>query len=210
MKKIISIIGVFIIFTSPFFAQKNFEGVIKYMIEYDNLPKEMAEYKDMMPTEMVMKIKGNKSRSEQRGITPTISIANGDKGSITMLMDMMGIKIAMEIGDEQKKIDPPKIIYHNETKEIANYSCKKAEVIFDDVKGNFIVYYTDQIQQLKTAEGYDGLKGFPMQYEIKSEGIALKRTATEVIEEKVSDDEFIIPPEYQKMTKEELQKMIGH
>ncbi|MFT4595098.1 MAG: hypothetical protein ACI9LA_000872, partial [Bacteroidia bacterium] len=80
----------------PTLAQKKFEGSITFGLEYKDLPAEMAAMEAMLPDEMTTRIKGDKSRMEQSlgmGMSQ-VTITNMKTKSGTLLMDMMGKKIA--------------------------------------------------------------------------------------------------------------------
>jgi GLPGLI family protein len=217
MKKFIAFTVLIALSIIPAFAQKGFEGTVKYKIEYEDLPEEMAGFEAMLPKEMAMKIKGNKSRTEQNtGMGTTVSISDGDNGTMVTLMDMMGSKVAIKMGEDElkkqkevAKISTPKIDYLDETKDIAGYACKKAEITPDGSDESVVVYYTNEIQSPKVGEKYEGLKGFPMQYEMKNQGMTMIMTVTEVNKEKISKSEFTVPDEYEEMTMEEFQNNMG-
>ncbi|MCO6499168.1 MAG: DUF4412 domain-containing protein [Vicingus serpentipes] len=216
MKKLVStfILSVLIIATSNVFAQKAFEGTITYNIEYEDLPEEMEGYEAMLPKETLMKIKGAKTRTEQNTtMGSTISIYDGDAETSTTLMNMMGNKVAIKMNKEElKKQEPkqdPKITYMDETKEIAGYKCKKAEITYGEKSETLTVFYTEEINAQEAKSQYKGLKGFPMQYEIHNQGIKMVMTVKEVNQEKVASVEFTTPEDYQTMTMEEFQKMMG-
>ncbi len=215
MKNLILTFMLSVLCCTPFFAQKGFEGTIKYKIEYNNLPDEMAGYESMLAKEMIITIKGNKSKTEQNAaMGATTSITDGAKKTITTLMNVMGNKVAIVTTEEElnKKNaeNPQKITYVSGTKKIVGYDCKKAQVSDNNGEGSMEIYYTDKIQPPKIGTTYQGLKGFPLQYGMKNKGIEMTFTATEVKKEKIADSEFTIPKDYEITTMEKLQqKMQG-
>ncbi len=83
----------------PTFAQKKFEGTITFGLEYQDLPAEMAAMSAMLPDEMITQIKGDKTRLEQSlgmGMSQ-VTITDLKKGSGTLLMNMMGKNMAVEM-----------------------------------------------------------------------------------------------------------------
>ncbi len=216
MKNILLTCSLSVLCFATFFAQKTFEGTIKYKIEYNEIPDEMAGYESMLAKEMIIKIKGNKSRTEQSTAMGTsVNIADGNKKTVTTLMNMMGNKIAIVMTEEEvnKKNNTKttsKITYTSETKKIAGYNCKKAIVPASNDDDKMTIYYTDKINPPKIGEIYKGLKGFPLQYEMKDQGLEMTVTATEIKKEKVADSEFIVPKDYEITTMEKFQqKMSG-
>ena len=218
MKKVfLFFITLTLICSTTAYAQKAFEGTITYNIEYEELPEGMEEYEDMLPKETIMKIKGTKTKTEQAmAMGSTISIYDASSESTITLTNMMGMKAAIKSNTEDIKegVDEkkPKITYLDETKEIAGYKCKKAEIIYIDREEPLTVYYTEELNTKKTKSQYknlEGLKGFPMQYEINNEGMKMVMSAKEVKNEKISENEFTIPEGYEVMTMEEFQKMMS-
>lgn len=192
------------------YSQKHFEGVITYNIEYNDLPEEMKGFETMLPQETVMKIKGENTRTEQNtGMGSTVSIFSGDLGSTTTLMNMMGQKVAIKGGEKEaaEKQEELNIVYHDESKDIAGYKCKKATIT---IQGEpIVIYYTEEINTKQVSSQYKGLKGFPMEYEVNNQGINMTMVVKEVKKEKISDSEFSIPDDYQLMTVEEFQKQMS-
>ena len=213
MKKIFLLfsISVLVALGSHVFAQKAFEGTITYGIEYEDLPEEMEAMKSMLPSETIIRIKDSKTRTEQSmGMGSTISIYDRKDNTSVTLMDMMGSKVAIKMNpkDEKKAKKEAKVLdikYLDETKEIAGYKCKKAEITLEGEEETIIVYYTEEINTQETKAQYKGLKGFPMSYEINTPEMKMVMTVKEVKKEKVSSAEFTVPAEYEEMTMEEFQ-----
>jgi GLPGLI family protein len=201
----------------PTLAQKKFEGTVTYALEYKDLPAEMAMMESMLPDEMTTRIKGEKSRLEQSlgmGMSQ-VTITDSKKESGTLLLDMMGKKIAVEMskaelekmekGDDKKK---PEFKYvDGAEKKIAGYNCKKAMVIMEGA-GEMEVYYTEEIPAT-ASKHYEGLKGFPLEYTINAGQFKMKMTAKEVKSEKIDAALFVVPSGYEKMTFEEFQKSMS-
>jgi GLPGLI family protein len=202
----------------PATAQKTFsEGRIIFSIEYPE-----AEIPDqhlaMLPTEMVMYVKKDKSRMEMSmgmGMSTVVIIDNKARTSTT-LMDIMGNKMATRVTEEEvlkeyQNQKPIKVQHTDETREIAGYQCKKA-IIIDSAGEESELFYCDQIR----LDGgnwshphYKDINGLPLKYTTKEGGFKMHITAKKVIEEKVADSKFVIPSEYKIMTKEEIQRMFG-
>lgn len=213
MKKIILTTLIMSVFMLQIMAQKTFEGTVKFAITYSELPPEMAGYESMLPKESITKIKDGNSKTEQSTAMGTnVTIADKD-GNITILMNMMGQKIAIKENAANRKEDAqkPVITYVDETKEIAGYKCKKAELKFEGEETVMVVYYTEDIKTSvsNTQVSVDGLKGFMMEYSIENQGIEMTISASSVTKEKISAAEFTVPEDYEVMTKEDFQKMMS-
>jgi len=208
MKKILLTSLATLAITFSVIAQKSFEGTVNFGITYTDMPDEMKQYESMMPKEMTLKIKGDKSRMEQNSAMGSTTTITDDKAKkVTILMNMMGQKIAMEqnTSDDKEKVDP-KINYLEGTKKIAGYTCKKAEITHPDMEEAMIVYYTEEISGTKTNTQFKGLKGFLMEYTVENQGMTMTIAAKEVKEEKICNAEFTIRYDYESMTKEEFKK----
>lgn len=190
-------------------AQSSFEGKITMKIEYEEVPEEYEPYMSMFAKEAITYVKGNKTRSEQAStMGSNVTIMNGETGEGVLLSSMMGQKIAMKMNDSTSKSADtlkPVITYSNETKEIAGYKCKKAELKYGE-EDPIEVWYTEELET-GGKSSFSGLKGTPMQYTVSERGMVMVMTVTNVSKETVSDDKFIVPEGYTYKTKEELMKM---
>ncbi|MCC6383793.1 MAG: DUF4412 domain-containing protein [Bacteroidia bacterium] len=199
-------------------AQQAFnEGKIIFEISYPNadIPDQQLA---MMPTEMTMYLKRDKSRVEMSmGMGMSTVVINDNKAKVaTTLMDVMGNKIATKVTEEDVKKENEKqpdvkVSITDETKDIAGYKCKKA-VVTDGEGGSYDLYYCEDITVEGgnwSQKGYENIKGLPLQYSINQGGMNMQMTAKKVSSEKVDDGLFRIPTDYKEMSKEELKKMFG-
>lgn len=201
----------FISFSSTL-AQGSFEGKVVYSITYKDMPAEMKNMEAMLPKEMTIHIKGNKSRVEQNQMMgKNIVVSDMDQKNGFMEMDMGGQKLRINISTEEFNKDAnqlPDVEYLNESKTIAGYPCKKA--IMKDVGGELTmtVYYTEKISN-KAQKEFVGLKGFPLQYSMTQQNMKMEMTATQVSEESVPANIFEKSDGYQDISQADLQKMMG-
>lgn len=213
MKKTILTFLILSAFTLQSFTQKNFEGTVTFKITYGEFPPEMVGYESMLPKESITKLKEGNSKTTQTSAMGTNITISDKEGNVTILMNMMGQKIAIKesIDKEKDATSKPIITYVDETKKIAGYTCKKAELKFADTDEVMVVYYTEDISTLATNPqiGVNGLKGFMMEYSINNQGIEMIISASTVTKEKISDAEFTVPSDYEVMTKEEYIKMMS-
>jgi GLPGLI family protein len=194
---------------------QSFEGKIDYSITYKDLPPEMQQAEAMLPKSQSIWVKGSKSRFEQIMVqVGTVVISDADEGSSTILMDMMGQKYRMDIAKEEmdnmiKEQSPPEITYVAGTKEIAGYTCKKAEVMMDGFDKKAIFYYTEEIPpvQVKGMEALS-LNGMFMAYEASTQGMTISIEVTNIDKSPVSDDKFIVPDGYTEMPAQ-MKSMMG-
>ncbi len=234
MKKVILCLGLasILVFSQETFAQKKdtkqekdtkqdpkklTEGVIIYDLKIDG-GEETGLMAAMIPTELVVKFKGTKSRAEfATGMTETIAITDSkDDKAAVVLIDMMGSKYAMTFSKE--KIDEQRanmpiydILETKETKIIAGYTCIKAVCVNQKTSEEVIVYYTPEIPYTENTFNaeFKKIKGMPMEYVAKMSNLKMTVTVREVKKDKVEDVAFIVPAEYKKVTQEELMKELG-
>ena len=216
MKKIILALLVVVGSLATAAAQKGkgFEGTITFSINFEgsSLPPEaLAMFKG---AETVTYIKGEKSRVDMNlSIQSTTAIVDNKNKTMVTLMDFMGQKYLIrmnmdEIKKENEKAAVPTIKYLDETKEIAGFKCKKAELTMKSETGKdevMSVYYTEEIPTSEIKPTFKGFKGFPLEYSLNQGGIKMSFTAKSVSKEPVADSKFDIPKEgYTETTMEEF------
>ena len=201
-----------IAFNSHLSAQSNFEGKIIYTISYADMPAEMKGYEAMMPKDMTIYIKGNKSKVEQNQMMgKQVVVSDLGQQNGFMEMNMSGQKIRINISTEEFKKEAeqmPNIEYLNETKTIAGYPCKKAIMKDETGQMTMTIFYTEKINN-KAQSRFVGLKGFPLQYTMTQQSMTLEMTASEISKESVSDAIFNKSEGYKDMSQADLQKMMG-
>ena len=141
MKKIILAIWLVLVVAINAKAQKKFEGVVTYAISFENsgLPPEALEM--LKGAESVVYIKGDKRRVDMNtAMQSTSSIMDNKTKIVLMAMDIMGQKYLIRMNEadlkKEKETAPAITIkYLDETKEIAGYKCKKAEITTKSKEG---------------------------------------------------------------------------
>jgi GLPGLI family protein len=185
-----------------------FEGVITYTISTDN-----AQAQSMMQSASIkVYIKGDQSKTvSDMGMYKSIVFADKKTpNDPIVLVEVMGNKYQLK-NDKTKKDDDkaPDIKYTDETKTVAGYNCHKAEVTVTGKDGQTYVsnvYYTEDLPHYSGGSGqFKGLKGFPLEYNMKQQGMTMSLSASSVDKQSVSDDAFKVPAGYKLMTQEEMQ-----
>ena len=201
------------LFSNVFFSQK-FEGVITYSIDYE-LPEIMEAQRSMLPSEMNTYCKKKTTRVEQKtAMGDQIVISSTKTGESTLLMNMMGQKMAIEVGNQKdnKNESIPSIVYSQESKTIAGYLCEKATyTVYSKEQQDSIsmdLYYTTKIPALYNQQ-FKELKGIPLEYTINTQGMSMTFEATKIESKKLSKSLFNIPREYETISLEEFKKMMG-
>lgn len=193
-----------------------FKGVINYKVTYPDAKME-ASQQAMLPQSMKVSLNGNKARIDIN--MPSMSqviLMDADLQTTKILLDLMGQKIYMKPNKSAASAGgkEPVVNILPETREIAGYVCKKAEIHFGDEKSKaspIIVYYTEAIGNNKIFydNEYKTLPGIPMEFQYKMQGMNMLLTASSIEKGKVSNKEFEVPSEYKEMTPEQLREMFG-
>ncbi len=186
------------------------EGIAVYALEF---PTEGIDeqYKAMMPTESKVYFKGDKSRSEiEMSVMSMVSITDSKAKTLVMLMDFMGKKTAVktDLSKSDEEDNDYKIKVTDETKTIAGFKCYKA-IVTDEDDSKFDVWFTKEVQGSTSGNmQYKGIEGFLMSYETPVPNMEgkMKMECKSVKAEKISDDKFTIPADYDLKTQEELMK----
>ena len=187
------------------------QGIINFDAEVLNTDSPMAS---MAPSTMVYKFKDNKSSVEMSagmGLLKTSFISDPEKITFTQLVKLMDNKYSNVLDNDgikkENELFNLEITPTNETKMIAGYKCKKANVHY---KGgdpaDYDVYYTNglNIKNANFASPYFTLDGVLMEFKIKKFGLEIKFTATSVQKEEIENTTFDTPNEYKKISPEEM------
>ena len=210
----------FLLFGGLSLVAQSFEGKIVFEISFpDFKDPQMAA---MLPKESVAYFKKNKSRMEMNMMMGmrNVTISDGNAKSSVTLMDIMGQKYVIEnkeVTPDQKRIEQDsKVTVTKEKKKIAGYLCTKAVVempITADSKEvtKMEMWFTKDLSFNHdfVSGPMNKIDGSVLEFDIKQSGMNMKLTAKEIVKQAVSDEQFIVPAEYKKMTPEELKKALG-
>lgn len=226
MKTVFSIIlttATILFFSTNTNAQKKkvFQGTISYEITYPGASLTPAQ-KAQLPTTQDVTVKDCKTKTEMiTGPVTQASVTDGTAKTETVLIDYMGTKYALklttdEINESLAKYPMPVVTNTEDTKEIAGYNCKKAILTTTDEDGvisNDTIFYTDEIGciDLNFSTQFKDIPGAVLEYSVYVDQIEayMKYTAKTVKKSKVSDNLFLIPSDYQEVTREEFKKAFG-
>ncbi|HWY12576.1 MAG TPA: DUF4412 domain-containing protein [Bacteroidia bacterium] len=203
MKKLITAVAILL----NAFAYAQHEGSVTYVMTMEGLPPEQAAMMGDMETKIFFKDK--KSLSETSSMMFSTKQLTDENGQL-ILMDQMGNKVFTRVSKaemdkmaaEANKDKDPKIEYTNESKSIAGYDCKKAIVTLNGKDGEVKsdVWYTEKVPYVSQGGGrkqemFKGLKGMPMEFSFKQQGMNIKMSAKEVSLNKVPDSVFVLSTE---------------
>jgi GLPGLI family protein len=203
------------------FAQLT-QGKINYDMTFSSDNPDMAMAIGMMQgSKMSLAFMPGKSRSDvSMGTMGTmVTIADDKSKKALMLMDMMGMKYAMEMdlgkAEKEAEADTPdyKVEITKETKDILGYKCTKAIMTpqeADAEGGTITMWFTKDINATTTGQNYynQDMPGFPMSFSIAQGEMLIDMTVTE-IDKKVDKNVFkmTIPEGYEVKTEEEMMMM---
>ena len=145
------------------------------------------------------------------GMMQTSTFVDVESGKTVMLMDMMGQKMKIVMGEEELKAEEVneqdyEIVKTGEKEEVAGYDCEK--LIIKTKDADLAVYVTNDIKSMGSLNRqYTKLGGFPMKYETVESGMKMSIEAISVEKMKVSDEEFVIPDGYKEMSMKDHEKM---
>ncbi len=202
-------------------SHKN-NGISEGTIEFEATAVDQnSPLADMAPKSLLVKFKNNKSYAEMSsamGLLTITYISDLDAKTLTQLVKVVYkknicIQNSDELDKEITKVPKPKVKYLKDTKVIAGYKCKKANISYDDPKlPTFDVYYTDEIALEKPNwfNEFREIDGVLMEYQLKRYNIELKFTAKTVTAEPISDDQFKVPDDdYRNVTQKELEEIFS-
>jgi GLPGLI family protein len=191
-------------------AQKQFEGTVTYTLDIsgEGLPPEAKQM--LAGSEMIVAMKGDKARTDMNmTMQKTTAISDAKTKTSFVLMDLMGTKYKI-VSKADEKQPEVKVKELPETKEVAGYKCKKAEVTMEGQTEPITVFYTEDILNTGYNSQIKGIKGYPLQFEVNQGGMKISYTAKSVSKDKIEDSKFVIDTkDYKEVTKDELTKMMG-
>lgn len=202
------------------FSGKLNEGTIEYSIQYLQDEKQNPLI-SLLPTSMTFKIKNNNSIQKIEGwmgVFQMAGIAKRDDDYKAAYLKIMGEKYVFETVmtgpsfgfDDYKKM---KLLPSDSSKIIAGYKCKAYDVYLNDsAKAAFTIFYTNDIKldNPNCTNPFKEVKGVLLQYQMNFQKIPMKLIAKKVIKEEISDDEFLIPDGFQKVSKDKIQEVINN
>lgn len=198
------------------------EGAITYTVAFDS-PDMNPMMKQMLDgSKLIIRFKGQAIRTEfDMAMASTTTVVDNAQNKGIMLMNAMGNNIAVVMNEEdlkQQNRNPEdvNITYLDQTKEIAGYTCQKAVM---DVKGQegqsgqLTLYYTEEIrpENMNTQYTVEGMKGFPLEFEVNMQGTKVLMAAQEVTAGSQDASLFTtaVPEGYREMSMDDLQRMQG-
>ncbi len=186
------------------------EGKVTYKMEMPDLDPSMASM--FGDTKLTMLFNDENVKMDMNmGMMQTNTFIDIESGETVVLMDLMGQKMKIVMGQEDMKAEQMdekdyEIVKTGEMEKIADYECEKLIIKTKDMDMTVFVSY--DIKSFGSLNNqFTKLEGFPMKYESVQSGMKLSIEATSVEVMKISDDEFVIPDGYKEMSMDELEMM---
>ena len=194
------------------------EGKIVYAIEY---PKEEGQTSlvSLLPETMEMKFKNNNSVINITGFMKVfnlIYISNFKTRTNYSMFRIMNQKMMYKADFSEypfgyKTMQDLKLTYTDDTLTICGYKCKKILAYCPEASPlPYELYYTNDIgiKSPNTNTPYRNIDGVLLSFQVRLNNISMKMRAVEVVSEDVDDAEFIIPDDYQSVSREELEAFV--
>ncbi|MDB4061587.1 hypothetical protein N8371_09640 [Vicingaceae bacterium] len=194
------------------------EGKIEYDVSYPNISEDNFML-DLLPKNMTTTFVDNSYRSDVvagMGIFKTSIICNAEKEKLIHSIKMLQTKYASELSKEDfKKFNPAfnevEVTFTDESKDIAGYNCKSADAkVLGDSVWTFKVFYTDEIniENVNAYTPFKPIKGVLMEYELLSNNVLMKFTATKVIQEDIDVSVLSLEEDYEMVEPNKLKMEI--
>lgn len=197
------------------------EGIATYTVEYD-LPADQQSMAAMLPKEFKVAFKGNYSQFKMdMGMFATSVILDNSTNETLTLTDvpMQSKKIAVRMNQsEAEKMremqsgeEDYEVTETTETKKIAGYNCKKYTLKDKSEGSETELWATTEIQIPASAltSAIKKIKGVPIAFSNKANGMKTKLTLKSISEEPVSDINLTIPAGYEIMDFKDLMSKMG-
>ena len=187
-------------------ANNTFEGVITYSVSVDN--PQLANV--AASSSVITYIKGGKTKTYfDMGVSKSTFYTNSaTPDANVVLIQAMGNNYQLKKDDKKSDVIDPEIKYLDGTKIIAGHTCHKAQMTLKGGDGKPYttdVYYTEDIPATPDVQSpFNQLKGFPLEYTKRQQGMNLLITATTIEKKNLPDDTFTIPTGYKVMTAKEI------
>lgn len=191
------------------------EGIIEFDARVVDYNHPLA---DLAPGSATLKFKENKIGMEMTamGMFKNTYVCDLGNKTLTQMINFLDLKQATVEREEdiKKENEGYKLIIEEtaETKMIAGYKCRKVIVKkAENPSVTFEAYYTPEMgtENINSLSPYSQINGMLMQYRLSKMGLEMEFTARSVKKESIPDEAFIIPKNFKKVSKEEMQKFFA-
>lgn len=218
MKTLIFTIACSFISVGSVFSQIS-EGHISYSIELKSDNSDMQLAIGMMQgstLDVFFKDKATRAEMSMGTLMKVTTISEENTGNVLMLLNgivgQKAIKTTTEALKAQLSEEPDyTVTLIDESRLIMGYDCKKA-ILTDEEGQESIFWYNENIQISKKGQQYlyEDIPGFPMQYEIKNNGLKMLMTITSLetqLDKNTTLFEMNIPEGFKEMSIDQVKTL---
>lgn len=195
-------------------AQKYFEGVITYAIQYQDIPSTFEGQEDLLPGQLKLYCKDGLYRLEHLGMNEArIQLIDQEEAESILLLDLLGEHIALrtpsnQVEREREACDRMVIRKKSGKVEVAGYNCHQAQVC--DAAGKICDSSVAYATALKgTFPEMPAFKGLPLQFKMLKKGISAEYTATAVEQITLERALFSVPEGYALVNTSEMKTIFN-
>lgn len=196
------------------------EGIVEYNITYLENKMSKAIPTNLLPGKVILKIKDDKSVMEIDGFMGLFSlriITDHRRGVSTSMLQVIDKKLYHEGSSKDgmylfKGFPGMEIELRAGKKEVAGMNCRRGRVIIPgEEEETFPFYYTDDIviRNPNIGNPYEDVEGVLMQFQMNLNKLRMNLIASRVKDQEISDDEFIVPDEYLKVSRHDLEDILN-
>lgn len=197
------------------------EGTIEYSILFGEKDQSKIS-SSMLPNKLTVKFKDNNTSNRIEGLSGSVNleyINNIDDQSIIILVNLWSKKLYFQ--DSLANVNLPNayagmpeltIDKTNEIVKFQGFMCKKAIAQYKDSSGyTFEILYTNDIiiKNPNANTPFSSIDGVMLKFSIKFHKHLMNISATSITPEKISMDEFVVPPGYEKVPKRTIEDLIS-
>lgn len=195
-------------------AQKYFEGVITYSIQYQDIPSTFEGQEHLLPGQLKLYCKDGLYRLEHLGMNEArIQLIDQEEAESILLLDLLGEHIALrtpsdQLEREREACDDLIIRRKSGKVEVAGYTCHQAEVC--DASGNVCNSHVAYASDLKGVfPEMPAFKGLPLQFNTLKKGITAQYTASSVEQIALERALFSVPEGYALVNTSEMKTIFN-
>ncbi len=212
----------FALISCNFFSKSSYsnQGVIDYAITYNDSVEPNYD-PSLRPQKMVVKYKDRNMLNRIEAFSGAVFftfIQNYEKMENVTLIKLLDKKLyfkePMEVGGYPAAYsEMPELTFEllNETEKFLGYKCSKAIATFSDsTKQQFEILYTNElaVDNPNKNTPFEPINGVMLKFKVKLYELDMNIEAVSVKKGKVSEEDFVIPTDYELVNKETIYDVI--
>ena len=203
-------------------SDKSFnEGTIEYSIQFEGNDNTKMNT-NMLPNKLTIKFRDNNTSNKIEGLSGSVNLTfinNVDDNTFIVLVNLWSKKLFYQDSLLKEKLPNayagmPAISIEktNETVLFKGYNCKKAIAHYKDSSNcSFDILYTNDINidNPNANTPFEEIDGVMLKFSIKFDKYLMSITSSSIKSEKISRDEFTLPPGYEKVSKRTIEDLVS-